>query len=87
VSQSDPAPSPNRHEKAARELRSRDRAAARTYGDPFGRFVLIQLAWGLLGALLGLLLGSWPLVIVNFVVFAGAGFVARVWLHRRHASR
>jgi hypothetical protein len=86
VTEHDPG-RPSRYERAAEDLRRSDRAAAGAYGSPFGPFLLKQLAWGFLGALLGLLLGSWTLVVVNFVVFAGAGLIARAWVHRRRGSR
>lgn len=51
---------------------------------PFGRFLVVQLAWGCLGALLGALLGGWVLAVVLFVVFACSGLVGRELVRRRH---
>jgi Flp pilus assembly protein TadB len=86
VTEHDPG-RPNRYERAAEDLRRSDRVTARGYAGPLGAFLLKQLAWGVVGALLGLLFGSWTLVVVNFVVFAGVGLVARAWVHRRRGPR
>ncbi|GHE11286.1 hypothetical protein [Klenkia taihuensis] len=51
---------------------------------PFGRFLVVQLAWGCLGALVGVLLSGWVLAVVLFVVFAGSGLVGREVVRRRH---
>ncbi|OMQ14909.1 hypothetical protein A7K94_0213215 [Modestobacter sp. VKM Ac-2676] len=76
----------NRWERAAEQDRQRSRDEARAHvARPFGQFLVVQLAWGCLGAVLGLLLGSWTYAVVNFVVFAGAGLVAREFVRRRYA--
>ena len=77
----------NRYERAAELNRRRTREEARAFLQqrPIGQFVVVQCAWGCLGALLGILLGSWTLAIINFVVFAGAGLVAREFIRRRYA--
>lgn len=76
---------PNRYEQVAEEMRSRERAAQRAYGQqPFGPFLLKQLAWGCIGALLGGLLGSLTFAVVNFVVFAGVGLVLRAYSRWRY---
>jgi len=51
---------------------------------PFGRFVVVQLAWGCLGALVGALLGGWLLAVVLFVVLTGSGLVGREVVRRRY---
>jgi hypothetical protein len=77
----------NRYERAAEANERRTREEARSFLEqrPLGQFLIVQFAWGCLGALLGILLGSWTWAIVNFVVFAGAGLVAREFIRRRYA--
>jgi hypothetical protein len=72
----------NRYEQAAEQVRQGQRDEARAFlaDRPLGPFVFQQLGWGCLGALLGLFLGSWTLVVVNFVVFAGTGLLARAFI-------
>ncbi|MGY1845291.1 hypothetical protein [Modestobacter sp. SYSU DS0875] len=78
---------PNRWERAAQRDRQRERDAARAYlaRRPFGQDVVIQLAWGCAGAVVGLLLSGWVLAAVNFVLLAGGGLLAREYVRRRHA--
>ena len=52
-------------------------------GEPFGSFLVEQLAWGAVGFALGLLLGSPTWAVVNAVVLTGVGLVGRAWVARR----
>jgi hypothetical protein len=56
-------------------------------GEPFGSFLVEQLAWGAVGFALGLLLGSWTLAVLDAVVFTGSGLLGRVWARRRLARQ
>jgi hypothetical protein len=77
----------NRYDQALERDERRRRAEAQEFLDhrPLGQFLVVQFAWGCLGALLGILLGSWTWAVVNFVVFAGAGLLAREFIRRRYA--
>ena len=57
---------------------------AQYVSEPFGSFLVKQLAWGAVGFALGLLLGSWTLAVLNAVVFTGVGLVGRAWVRRRY---
>ncbi|WNV77128.1 hypothetical protein [Geodermatophilus sp. DSM 44513] len=87
----EPDPRPrSRYERAVEQGRQRHRADERAWmeqylSEPFGSFLVTQLAWGALGFVLGLVLGSWTWAVVNAVVFTGAGLVGRAWVRRRCA--
>jgi len=88
VDQPDPRPR-SRYGRAVERGRHRHRADERAWmerylGEPFGSFLVKQLAWGALGFALGLLLGSWTWAVVNAVVVTGAGLAGRAWVRRRY---
>ena len=56
----------------------------RCLSEPFGSFLVKRIAWGAVGFVLGLLLGSWTLAILNAVVLTGVGLVGRAWVRRRY---
>ena len=56
---------------------------AQYLSEPFGSFLVKQLAWGAGGFALGLLLDSLTWAVVNAVVFTGVGLVGRAWVRRR----
>ena len=79
----------SRYERAVERGRQRDRAndctwMAQYLSEPFGSFLVEQLAWGAVGFALGLLLGSRTLAVLNAVVFTGIGLVGRAWVRRRY---
>jgi hypothetical protein len=79
----------SRYERAVRRGAERQRREERAWmaqylSEPFGSFLVKQLAWGAVGFALGLLLGSWTWAVVNAVVFTGAGLVGRAWVRRRY---
>jgi hypothetical protein len=51
--------------------------------EPFGSFLVEQLARGSVGFAPGLLLGRLTWAVVNAVVFTGVGLVGRAWVGRR----
>ena len=78
----------SRYERAVERGRQRDRRNDRAWieqylSEPFGSFLVKQLAWGAVGFALGLLLGSLTWAVVNAVVFTGVGLVGRAWVRRR----
>jgi len=79
----------SRYERAVRRGAERQRREERAWmaqypREPFGSFLVEQLARGAVGFALGLLLGSWTWAVVNAVVFTGAGLVGRAWVRRRY---
>jgi hypothetical protein len=79
----------NRYELAKDQDARRKRQEAQAFlkQRPLGQFLIIQFAWGCLGALLGiLLLDSWMWAAIDFIIFAGAGFIAREFIRRRYVG-
>lgn len=74
------------HSAQAERQRRKDGAQEFLAARPLRGFLLIQLAWGCVGALLGLLLGSWVSAVAGFIVFAGSGLIGREVIRRRHAA-
>ncbi|MGY1683551.1 hypothetical protein [Geodermatophilus sp. SYSU D01176] len=79
----------SRYERDVERGRQRDRANDRAWmaqylREPFGSFLVKQLAWGAVGFALRLLLVSWTLAVLNAVVFTGTGLVGRAWVRRRY---
>jgi hypothetical protein len=79
----------SRYERAVQRGRQRDRRDDRSWmeqylREPFGSFLVEQLARGAVGFALGLVLGSWTWPLVNAVVFAGVGLIGRAWVRRRY---
>jgi len=78
----------NRYERAAMAEKEREHQSAEAFlREPLGAFLVKQLAWGAAGFALGIVLGSLTWAIVNFVVFAGAGLVAREFIRRWYRSK
>ncbi|MGY1857561.1 hypothetical protein [Modestobacter sp. SYSU DS0290] len=77
----------NRWERAAERDRQRSGDEARAFlrRRPFGQYLVVQLAWGCLGAVVGLVLSGWELAAVNFLLLAGGGLLAREFVRRRYA--
>ncbi|SDC87269.1 hypothetical protein SAMN05660690_2711 [Geodermatophilus telluris] len=74
-----------RMERAVRqEHELRRQNAARILAEPFGSFLVKQLAWGALGFALGVVLANLTWAVVNFVVFAGVGLAGRAYLQHRY---
>ena len=78
----------SRYERAVERGRQRDRRDDRVWmerylSEPFGSFLVKQLAWGAVGFAVGLLLGSWALAVLNAVVLTGVGLLGRAWVERR----
>ncbi|SNS41683.1 hypothetical protein SAMN06893096_10425 [Geodermatophilus pulveris] len=88
MDESDPRPR-SRYGRAVGRGRQRHRAEERAWmehhlSEPFGSFLVRQLAWGALGFAFGLLVGGWTWAVVNAVVFTGAGLAGRAWVRRRY---
>ncbi|MGY2081727.1 hypothetical protein [Modestobacter sp. SYSU DS0657] len=77
----------DRWERAAAQdrQRARDDAHAFLHRRPFGQYLVVQVAWGCLGAVVGLLLSGWELATVNFLLLAGGGLLVREYVRRRYA--
>lgn len=83
----DPDRPRNPYEEATDRMREQDRAGLMAYATaPLGSFLVRQLLWGLVGALLGFLLGGWVWALVMFFGWGTAGLLVRWWAKRKHVD-
>lgn len=78
----------NPYEQAAERMREQDRAGGRAFATaPLGPFLLRTLAWGLVGAVIGYLLGGWFWALVMFLGWGPSTLLIRWWARQRYVNR